>query len=371
MLWRRAGLCNACGTETGHLRRHCQGVVGDLGIETPSASGHTQLLRALQRVMRLETMDAGEAKYAATGAGDAASSLDERRPVLAEKYDTASEPEEKEVATADTSQENSTEDTQSQLADMSTQAAARRDMPEHGMTRGINASSAIKRRLEKSASTAHESKVEGPPAKATPARRSGLRARSNLPVDRLALLVTSSKLMPDHWMVPETKSTDAQFGLVTHPAVLLVRLGRTRLHWALQAAAIACALLACVAAFVHKAGLNKAHFTTWHAWTGLAALLLSLVEGIVGVAALTLRASTVGKQYPWLKYRMLRRVHRAMGLSAHGFATAAMVLGLRSNYGRQALAQALGTESLVLQLVVQALAAAPFASVVQHLYRGR
>nr|XP_037271246.1 cytochrome b561 domain-containing protein 2-like [Rhipicephalus microplus] len=161
------------------------------------------------------------------------------------------------------------------------------------------------------------------------------------------------------------------FGLVTHPAVLLVRLGRTRLHWALQAAAIACALLACVAAFVHKAGLNKAHFTTWHAWTGLAALLLSLVEGIVGVAALTLRASTVGKQYPWLKYRMLRRVHRAMGLSAHGFATAAMVLGLRSNYGRQALAQALGTESLVLQLVVQALAAAPFASVVQHLYRGR
>ncbi|KAL3219694.1 hypothetical protein MRX96_030246 [Rhipicephalus microplus] len=148
-------------------------------------------------------------------------------------------------------------------------------------------------------------------------------------------------------------------------------LGRTRLHWALQAAAIACALLACVAAFVHKAGLNKAHFTTWHAWTGLAALLLSLVEGLVGVAALTLRASTVGKQYPWLKYHMLRRVHRAMGLSAHGFATAAMVLGLRSNYGRQALAQALGTESLVLQLVVQALAAAPFASVVQHLYRGR
>ncbi|XP_037529543.1 transmembrane reductase CYB561D2 [Rhipicephalus sanguineus] len=161
------------------------------------------------------------------------------------------------------------------------------------------------------------------------------------------------------------------YGLITHPAVLLVRLGRTRLHWVMQAASIACALLGCWAAFVHKAGLNKPHFTTWHSWTGLAALLLSLVEGTVGVAALTLRTSNVGKQYPWLKYSVLRRVHRAIGLSAHGFATAAMVLGLRSHYGRQALAAALGTDTAALQLLVQALAAAPFASVVQHLRRRR
>ncbi|KAL3259387.1 hypothetical protein MRX96_002037 [Rhipicephalus microplus] len=60
----------------------------------------------------------------------------------------ASEPEEKETAKADTSQENSTEDAQSQVVDMSTQAARRRDMPALGMTRGINTSSAVKRSLE-------------------------------------------------------------------------------------------------------------------------------------------------------------------------------------------------------------------------------
>ncbi|KAL1426162.1 hypothetical protein MTO96_018423 [Rhipicephalus appendiculatus] len=60
-----------------------------------------------------------------------------------------------------------------------------------------------------------------------------------------------------------------------------------------------------------------------------------------------------------------------MGLSAHGFATAAMVLELRSYYNRQPLAKALGTDTVALQLVVQALAAAPFASVVQHLCRRR
>ncbi|KAL3218451.1 hypothetical protein MRX96_050721, partial [Rhipicephalus microplus] len=94
--------------------------------------------------------------------------------VSPEDYDTASETEEKETAKADTSQVHSTEDAQSQLVDMSMQAARRRDMPAHGMTRGIKMSSAVKRSLEQSANTAHESKVEGPPAKATPARHSGL-----------------------------------------------------------------------------------------------------------------------------------------------------------------------------------------------------
>ncbi|KAL3214109.1 hypothetical protein MRX96_007237 [Rhipicephalus microplus] len=60
-------------------------------------------------------------------------------------------------------------------------------MPEHGMTRGITTSSAVKRSLEQSAGTAHESKVEGAPGKATPRRRSGLRARSNLRVYRPCL----------------------------------------------------------------------------------------------------------------------------------------------------------------------------------------
>ncbi|KAL3217750.1 hypothetical protein MRX96_032021 [Rhipicephalus microplus] len=110
-------------------------------------------------------------------------SLDESRLVLSEEYDRASECEEKETATAHTSLENSTEESQSQPADMSTQAAGRCDLIAHGMTRGINTSLAVKRLLEKNSGTAHESKVEGPPAKATPARHSDLRVRSNLPVN--------------------------------------------------------------------------------------------------------------------------------------------------------------------------------------------
>ncbi|KAH8025422.1 hypothetical protein HPB51_007734 [Rhipicephalus microplus] len=112
------------------------------------------------------------------------------------------------MAKADTSQENSTEDAQSQLVDMSTQAARGRDMSAHGTTRGINTSSAVKRSLEQSAGTAHESKVEGPPAKATPGRRSGLRARSNLPVDRPVGTPRDQQLTDDHWMAPETSSRE-------------------------------------------------------------------------------------------------------------------------------------------------------------------
>ncbi|KAH7948366.1 hypothetical protein HPB52_020947 [Rhipicephalus sanguineus] len=125
-----------------------------------------------------------------------------------------------------------------------------------------------------------------------------------------------------------------------------------------------------------KADLNKPHSTTWHSWTGLAALLLSLVEGTVGMVGLTLRTYTriiaifvaqEGKQYPWLKYPALRRVHRVVSLSAHGFVTAAMALGLLLLYGRQALAKALGTDTVALQLVVQVLTESPFAFSVQLL----
>ncbi|XP_075525981.1 transmembrane reductase CYB561D2-like isoform X1 [Dermacentor variabilis] len=162
----------------------------------------------------------------------------------------------------------------------------------------------------------------------------------------------------------------SKYGLITQPAVLLVRLGRTRLHWALQAASTACAVLGCWAAFVHKAALGKPHFATWHSWAGLGALLLTLLEAAVGVGAMTLRTSMVGKQQPWLKYTALRRVHRALGLSAHGFATAAMVLGLRSHYGRETLAKALPLgDALAVQLAVQALAAAPFTAVGHQLWR--
>lgn len=175
---------------TGHVRRDCR--VPRCSICRRFGHRDAQCVRSYAAVtsaatcdeIEEQTMDAAEAEDAAKGAGDAASSLVERGPVSPEDYDTASEPEEKETAKADTSQENSTEDAQSQLVDMSTQAARGRDMPAHGMTRGINTSSAVKRSLEQSAGTAHESKVEGPPAKATPGRRSGLRARSNLPVDR-------------------------------------------------------------------------------------------------------------------------------------------------------------------------------------------
>ncbi|KAH8029937.1 hypothetical protein HPB51_005955 [Rhipicephalus microplus] len=124
-----------------------------------------------------QTIDAPEAE-------DAACSQDEHRPVLPKEYDTAYEPVGKETATTDTSQGNSTEDAQSQPEDMSTEAAARHDMPAHGMNRGINTNSVVERPLEKSTGTAHESKAEGPQEKATLAWRSGLRARSNLPVDR-------------------------------------------------------------------------------------------------------------------------------------------------------------------------------------------
>ncbi|KAL3217495.1 hypothetical protein MRX96_032294 [Rhipicephalus microplus] len=70
--------------------------------------------------------------------------------VLPEEYDTTSEPEEKETAAADISQDYSIENAQSTPA-MLTQAAARRSTPAHGMIPEINTSSAVKRSLEESA----------------------------------------------------------------------------------------------------------------------------------------------------------------------------------------------------------------------------
>ncbi|KAH8009367.1 hypothetical protein HPB51_015690 [Rhipicephalus microplus] len=165
----------------------CHGVqfVGDLDIETLSASGRMQQLRALQRAMRSKSRQWTPRRRKTRLRGQ------ETRLVLwlnagrfRLKITIQRRNPRRKKRLRRTSQENSTEDAQSQLVDMSTQAARARDMPAHGTTRGINPGSAVKRSLEQSAGTAHEGKVEGPPAKATPGRRSGLRARSNLPVDR-------------------------------------------------------------------------------------------------------------------------------------------------------------------------------------------
>ncbi|KAL3203917.1 hypothetical protein MRX96_041629, partial [Rhipicephalus microplus] len=93
-----------------------------------------------------------------------------------------SKPEEKKAAKADTSQKNSTEYAQSHggyvdaSSDKTRHASARNDPRDQHELGGQG--------LEQSVGTAHESNVEGPPAKATPVRHSGLRARSNLLVDR-------------------------------------------------------------------------------------------------------------------------------------------------------------------------------------------
>ncbi|KAL1483944.1 hypothetical protein MTO96_032865 [Rhipicephalus appendiculatus] len=95
----------------------------------------------------------------------------------------------------------------------------------------------------------------------------------------------------------------------------------------------------------------------------------TLLRNHMSARVIVIPVTQVGKQYPWLKYPVLRRVHCVIGLSAHGFATSAAVLGLRSPYDHQAVAKALGTDTGALQLVVQSLAAAPFASVVQRFWR--
>lgn len=90
-------------------------------------------------------MDAAEAEDAAKGAGDAASSLEERKAVYPGGDHKASDTAEKETTTVDTNQEDTAEDSQSQPVDMTAKAVARRESPGQGMTRASNTSSAVKR----------------------------------------------------------------------------------------------------------------------------------------------------------------------------------------------------------------------------------
>ncbi|KAK8766751.1 hypothetical protein V5799_006469 [Amblyomma americanum] len=152
------------------------------------------------------------------------------------------------------------------------------------------------------------------------------------------------------------------FGLVTQPAILLARIGRIRLHWALQATSATCALLGICAAYAHKSSLGKPHFATWHAQTGLAALVATLLDASGGATLLLMRTYGLGKR--WLKPGLLRSGHRLAGVVTHAIATAALVLGLRSHYGREALERALPAgDTVLVQLAVQVLAVVPFTAV--------
>uniref|UniRef100_A0A023G304 ascorbate ferrireductase (transmembrane) n=1 Tax=Amblyomma triste TaxID=251400 RepID=A0A023G304_AMBTT len=169
----------------------------------------------------------------------------------------------------------------------------------------------------------------------------------------------SSRLFPWH---PTLLAV--AFGLVTQPAVLLARLGRIRLHWALQATSTACALLGVCAAYAHKSSLGKPHFATWHAQAGIAALVATLLDALGGAALMLMRTYGLGKRYPWLKPGLLRRGHRLAGVLTHGIATTSIVLGLRSHYGRETLEKALPAgHPVAVQLALQVLVVVPFAAV--------
>ncbi|KAH8023844.1 hypothetical protein HPB51_018659 [Rhipicephalus microplus] len=102
--------CLRC-KRTGHVRRDCR--VPRCSICRRFGHRDAQCVRSYAAVtsaaacdqIEEQTMDAAEAEDAAKGAGDAPSSLVERGPVSPEDYYTAPEPEEKETAKADTSQE--------------------------------------------------------------------------------------------------------------------------------------------------------------------------------------------------------------------------------------------------------------------------
>ncbi|CAM9722110.1 unnamed protein product [Choristocarpus tenellus] len=81
------------------------------------------------------------------------------------------------------------------------------------------------------------------------------------------------------------------------------------------------------AIYTFKSSKGKEHYTSWHSWLGLAALVLMLASWV------TAMLNTVDVQGRRLRWLWFSRNHRWLGIAAYVVSLGAVITGFRSNWG--------------------------------------
>lgn len=95
------------------------------------------------------------------------------------------------------------------------------------------------------------------------------------------------------------------------------------MHWVLQVTSLSCSAGGFWVAYTNKELLSKPHLTSWHAWTGTAALCVSGTAALLGLLTLLRRV---------LRPQTSRSGHVFLASLAYTLAVVALLLGLRSAY---------------------------------------
>lgn len=101
---------------------------------------------------------------------------------------------------------------------------------------------------------------------------------------------------------------------------------KARLHWLLQCACAACALLGLGTIFYNKHANGKPHFSTWH---GLLGVVTVCVVALQSAAALPLIYHKLAKGWSLAK---LKRYHAAAGLVTYLLGSGSLLLGVSSTW---------------------------------------
>ncbi len=107
---------------------------------------------------------------------------------------------------------------------------------------------------------------------------------------------------------------------------------RVKYHWIFQALSLVTAFLGFVAIYEHKQRnkVNPVHFTSWHSWFGIAAIVFAAVNCLGGIGMLYPKSKLLNPS--GLKLWVRKRLHALFGCLVFLTACATLVLSLYSNW---------------------------------------
>jgi len=109
-------------------------------------------------------------------------------------------------------------------------------------------------------------------------------------------------------------------------------LTRTQLHAFLNAFAWLFCALGVLVEFIDKYVRNKDHYTTWHAWFGLAFLCLFTLQALIGALLYVISFKIGFPRYLVQRRLCINRVHGVMGMMIYFLAFITLILSLYSKW---------------------------------------
>jgi len=127
-----------------------------------------------------------------------------------------------------------------------------------------------------------------------------------------------------------------QHGLIRFFFGDITRKRKLALHWYCSVIAVLSITLGSLAIVFHKISISKSHFTTWHSWFGVLAILSTASQTVLGILLYFPTLKPIIKSSNLLPDDLkLKRIHRFTGVSTFAVAIITMILSTYSVFVEQ------------------------------------